>query len=135
LERLNASESLTLVLAPAGYGKTTLLSMWLETCDVPNAWLSLDEHDNDLIVFANYLAEALHTLFPAVADDTFSAINGVTAPPPADHERVAQVSAPVLCSRCGAPMVKRIAKKGANAGKRFWGCSAFPQCREIRSAD
>ncbi len=83
LERLNASQSLALVLAPAGYGKTTLLSMWLETCDIPNAWLSLDEHDDDLIVFATYLTEALHTMFPAVADDTLNAMSGMTAPPPA----------------------------------------------------
>jgi LuxR family maltose regulon positive regulatory protein len=83
LERLNASESLTLILAPAGYSKTTLLSMRLETCDMPTAWLSLDEHDDDVVVFATYLVEALHTLFPAVVDDTLSAINGLTAPPPA----------------------------------------------------
>lgn len=69
------------------------------------------------------------------AGETLPTAPRVTAPPPADHERLAMVSAPVLCSRCGAPMVKRIAKKGANAGKPFWGCSAFPQCREIRSAD
>jgi LuxR family maltose regulon positive regulatory protein len=83
LERLNASQSLALVLAPAGYGKTTLLSTWLETCGIPNAWLSLDEHDGDLIVFATYLIKALHTMFPAMADDTLGAINGLTAPPPA----------------------------------------------------
>src|SRR5512136_214719 len=83
LERLNVSQSLTLVLAPAGYGKTTLLSTWLETCDIPSAWLSLDEHDDDVVVFATYLAEALHTLFPAVADGLLNAASGVTAPPPA----------------------------------------------------
>src|SRR5512143_368178 len=83
LERLGASQGLTLVLAPAGYGKTTLLSMWLESCDLPNAWLSLDEHDDDLVVFATYLAEALHTMFPAVADDTLRAMSGLIAPPPA----------------------------------------------------
>lgn len=38
----------------------------------------------------------------------------------------------MTCPRCGSPMVKRIAKKGNNAGKAFWGCSAFPRCREIR---
>jgi restriction system protein len=36
------------------------------------------------------------------------------------------------CPRCGATMVRRIAQRGANAGKAFWGCSAFPQCRETR---
>ena len=35
----------------------------------------------------------------------------------------------LLCPRCGAPMVKRIAKKGANTGNEFYGCSNFPRCR------
>lgn len=34
-----------------------------------------------------------------------------------------------LCSRCGAPMILRITKKGENAGNQFWGCSQFPKCR------
>lgn len=41
---------------------------------------------------------------------------------------VAQNSCPV----CGAQMIKRIAKKGSNAGEAFWGCSNFPQCRGTR---
>lgn len=36
------------------------------------------------------------------------------------------------CPKCGRSMVKRIAKKGVNAGSRFWGCSSFPLCRGIR---
>lgn len=40
---------LTLVSAPAGYGKSTLISSWLDTCKYPSAWLSLDEQDNDLV--------------------------------------------------------------------------------------
>lgn len=36
-----------------------------------------------------------------------------------------------LCPKCGAPMVKRRATKGANAGSEFWGCSRFPHCRGI----
>jgi LuxR family maltose regulon positive regulatory protein len=82
LDRLNASQSLTLILAPAGYGKTTLLSAWLETCQVPSVWLSLDEHDDDPAVFVTYLAQALHTLFPAVADNALAAASGATLPPP-----------------------------------------------------
>ncbi len=33
------------------------------------------------------------------------------------------------CPKCGGKMVKRVARKGANAGKAFWGCSHFPKCR------
>lgn len=43
--------------------------------------------------------------------------------PPAEQER--------RCPRCGGPMIKRIAKKGANAGKTFYGCANFPKCRGI----
>jgi len=50
VDQLNPPNSLTFILAPAGYGKTTLLGVWLETCHMPTAWLSLDEHDNDLAV-------------------------------------------------------------------------------------
>jgi LuxR family maltose regulon positive regulatory protein len=82
LEQLNTPHSLTFILAPAGYGKTTLLSTWLETCRVPNAWLSLDEHDNDLTVFVTELTEALHGLFPAAIDRTLTVLNGVTLPSP-----------------------------------------------------
>jgi LuxR family transcriptional regulator, maltose regulon positive regulatory protein len=82
LDRLNASPSLTLVLAPAGYGKTTLLSTWLETCNIPGAWLSLDERDDDLAIFVTNLVGAVHTIFPAAADTTLAAASGATAPPP-----------------------------------------------------
>jgi restriction system protein len=44
----------------------------------------------------------------------------------------AEVAAPA-CPTCGASMVKRTARKGANAGNQFWGCSRYPQCRGARS--
>ena len=42
---------LTLVSAPAGYGKSVLISCWLASCDIPGAWLSLDKNDNNLRLF------------------------------------------------------------------------------------
>jgi LuxR family maltose regulon positive regulatory protein len=80
VEQLNTAANLTLVIAPAGYGKTTLLSAWLETGSVPSAWLSLDEHDNDLVTFVSYLVAAVRTLFPAACHDTLQLLNGVTLP-------------------------------------------------------
>jgi LuxR family maltose regulon positive regulatory protein len=66
LERLaqNRQRPLTLISAPAGYGKTTLASMWLEASDCPGAWVSLDEGDNDLGTFTGYLVAALQRAFP-----------------------------------------------------------------------
>jgi DNA-binding NarL/FixJ family response regulator len=51
--------AMTLISAPAGYGKSILASQWLETCQRPSAWVSLDENDNDLRLFLTYLLEAV----------------------------------------------------------------------------
>jgi LuxR family maltose regulon positive regulatory protein len=53
------NRSLTLVSAPAGYGKTTLISSWLHQLDKPAAWLSLDVGDNDVNRFVFYVVAAL----------------------------------------------------------------------------
>ncbi|MBN1265622.1 MAG: hypothetical protein JXA25_09025 [Anaerolineales bacterium] len=47
----NFCRSLTLIAAPAGYGKTTLVCQWLETRELPAARLSLDSDDNDPVRF------------------------------------------------------------------------------------
>ena len=46
-EGLSSGRKLTLISAPAGFGKTTLISEWVAVCERPVAWLSLDEGDND----------------------------------------------------------------------------------------
>src|SRR5690349_5286990 len=65
-ERLSrgAESALTLVSAPAGFGKTTLLAEWLATAAADEwsvAWLSLDQRDNDPALFWTYLVAALNT--------------------------------------------------------------------------
>jgi LuxR family maltose regulon positive regulatory protein len=57
---------IVLVSAPAGYGKSTLLSAWLSHLEYPAAWLSLDEDDSDPGRFMAYLLAALHTIESAV---------------------------------------------------------------------
>ena len=61
-EGLQAGRKLTLISAPAGFGKTTLISEWVASCRQPVAWLSLDEGDNDPTLFLTYLIAALQTL-------------------------------------------------------------------------
>lgn len=50
-----------------------------------------------------------------------------TVPPQADTDFQ-------KCPRCGRAMIRRVAPKGSDAGKPFWGCSGFPDCRGTRSA-
>ena len=71
LEQLRAGSdpALTLVICPAGFGKTTLLAAWYqaETARRPVAWLTLDEADNDPVVLWSYVIEALRQVCPAVS--------------------------------------------------------------------
>jgi LuxR family maltose regulon positive regulatory protein len=63
IERLNAGlhRKLTVISAPAGFGKTTLVAQWLKTAQCPSTWLSLDESDNDETRFLTYVVAALRT--------------------------------------------------------------------------
>ncbi|MBN9390932.1 MAG: helix-turn-helix transcriptional regulator [Chloroflexi bacterium] len=68
IERLNAglnhNHKLTLVSAPAGFGKTTLVTAWLTSHDRPVTWLSLDEGDSEPGRFLTYLVAALQKIKP-----------------------------------------------------------------------
>ena len=66
LERLDQvlQEPVALISAPAGFGKTTLLSQWLDRCPIPNAWLQLDEGDHEIPAFLAGMVAALRQLFP-----------------------------------------------------------------------
>ena len=70
----------TLVCAPAGFGKTTLLVAWGETIDRPTVWLSLDEHDDELASFVRSLAAALQNAFPDEFGDMASLLQAPRLP-------------------------------------------------------
>ena len=72
---------LTLVSAPAGYGKSTLVSCWLDSCDRPSTWISLDENDNDLRQFLAYIIAAVKTIFPNAVSATSTLVDAPTLPP------------------------------------------------------
>lgn len=64
-EGLRANIKLTLISAPAGFGKTTLVSHWISECQCAVAWLSIDVGDNDIGRFLAYLIAALQTIEPS----------------------------------------------------------------------
>ncbi|MEO8289355.1 MAG: LuxR C-terminal-related transcriptional regulator, partial [Chloroflexota bacterium] len=79
---------LTLIAAPAGFGKTTLLSAWRTTAagsTMPFAWVSLDPADNDPILFWRYVLTAIDGVVPGVAR---SALNLLQSPQPPPSETI-----------------------------------------------
>jgi DNA-binding NarL/FixJ family response regulator len=75
---------LTLVSSAAGYGKSTMASQWLEAWDGPYAWVSLDENENDLRRFINYLLAAIRNAFPGACGTTRSLLQAPELPPVSD---------------------------------------------------
>jgi LuxR family maltose regulon positive regulatory protein len=76
LRRLDAglARPLTLISAPAGFGKTTLVAEWLAGCPRPFAWLSLEEQDSDPARFLTYLVAALQTIEDEAGQQTLAAL-------------------------------------------------------------
>ena len=104
-----------------------------------DTWL----HSKDSMVEANCLIILCNRLIMMLGKQienqlaTFKEEGGFTEALSAERlafraEQSAQSDAP-LCLKCGKPMIKRVAKKGAKAGKEFWSCSTYPNCDGTRS--
>lgn len=84
LRLLNASphRKLTLLSAPAGFGKTTLVADWVCSSNREVAWVSLDEGDNDLTLFLRYLIAALQQVEGSVGQRLQQVLSSPKLPPP-----------------------------------------------------
>ena len=82
IERLNEGldRKLTLISAPAGFGKTTLVSQWIAGCGQSIAWLSLDEGDNDQVRFLSYLVAALQTIRAGIGEGLLAVLQSPQRP-------------------------------------------------------
>lgn len=85
IERLRhfADRPLILMCATAGSGKSSLLTEWLAMTELPFAWLSIDEHDNDLVTFVTYVLAAIRTRVPNANLQTRALLQAVPPPSPA----------------------------------------------------
>lgn len=83
IEKLESGrqKKLTLVTAPAGSGKTTLVSYWLAHCETPSVWLSLEKDDNDLRLFLQSMLAAIHTLHPGACLEMQMLVDAASLPP------------------------------------------------------
>ena len=82
IEKINrgGERPLTLISAPAGFGKTTLLSAWLQDQDVHSNWISLDENDDDARIFLRYFVIAIQRIFPDVCNDILALLEAPQLP-------------------------------------------------------
>lgn len=85
INRLNAGlhGKLTLISAPAGFGKTTLVVEWISSHEHPVAWLSLDESDSDPVHFLTYFVVALQKIDPQIGTGILNLLK-TPQPPPID---------------------------------------------------
>jgi LuxR family maltose regulon positive regulatory protein len=85
IERLNQGLQqgckLILISAPAGFGKTTLVSEWVTGGERPAAWLSLDERDNDPARFLTYLIAAMRTIDANIGEEVLAVLQSPQPPP------------------------------------------------------
>jgi LuxR family maltose regulon positive regulatory protein len=82
-EALRRGHPLILVVAPAGYGKTTLVTDWLRQTSIPTAWLTLDEGDNDPVRFFSYVIAALQALDSQVGRSLVETLHTIPQSPEA----------------------------------------------------
>ena len=80
-EALHRTPGVTLISAPAGFGKTTLVSEWVAGGKRPAAWLSLDEGDNDPTRFLAYLVAALQTIAANIGAGVLGVLQAPQPPP------------------------------------------------------
>ncbi len=80
LEKELPNHKLTLISAPAGYGKTTLLTQWAHASRFPSAWYSIDVEDNDLERFLRYLLAAWEEVQPGIIESAPGLLLGGASP-------------------------------------------------------
>jgi LuxR family maltose regulon positive regulatory protein len=82
---LRSGHKLTLLSAPAGFGKTTLISEWIAGCERPSAWLSLDEGDNEPTHFLRCFVASLQRIAPNIGQ---AVLAGLQSPQPPSTQAI-----------------------------------------------
>ncbi|UCC88450.1 MAG: AAA family ATPase [Anaerolineales bacterium] len=97
-EGLRLGHRLILISAPPGFGKTTLLSEWIQHTDQPVAWLSLDESDNDPMQFWTYFLAALQAIQADIGTAALATLRA-PLPPPTAPARLSDADASISTTR------------------------------------
>ncbi len=136
LARLDGPRPVTLLAAPAGFGKTTLAAEWLHQQPAPAAWLTLDPADNDPARFLAYLVAALDRARPGVGASALTLLQSPQpAPVPAILTALANDLAALPASAAPLPLVlddyHHLETEGIHAAVEFLAERAAPPLRLI----
>ncbi len=74
------SRKLILISAPAGFGKTTLLSDWINQQNIPTAWFSIDKADNDPVYFLSYIISGIQSIHKEFGESALKLLNSPNKP-------------------------------------------------------
>ena len=96
-----------------------------EIVEADNENAAVEANNENVVVEANNKNDVVEN------DDK----NGAVEVDISDSVQTDENAPDLVCPKCGNKLVLRVAKKGANAGKRFYGCSAFPKCRYIKNVN
>ena len=86
--QIGIQRPLTLIAAPAGFGKTILLATWFEQAPLQSGWLSLEQDDDDLTRFWSYVFTALSRVHPGSGARALALLQASTLSPPPPIETV-----------------------------------------------
>jgi LuxR family transcriptional regulator, maltose regulon positive regulatory protein len=78
--KIGLSRKLILISAPAGFGKTTVMSDWINQNIIPAAWFSIDNGDNDPVEFLNYIIAGIQSIQPTFGQGTLKLLNSPNKP-------------------------------------------------------
>jgi LuxR family maltose regulon positive regulatory protein len=81
-EKLNSGlgRKLILISAPAGFGKTTVVSDWIDQSKIPAAWFSLDNGDNDPVDFLSFIISGIQSIHPEFGQSALKLLNSPNRP-------------------------------------------------------
>lgn len=96
-----------------------------EIVEADNENAAVEANNENVVVEANNKNDVVEN------DDK----NGAVEVDISDSVQTDENAPDLVCPKCGNKLLLRVAKKGANAGKRFYGCSAFPKCRYIKNVN
>ena len=77
----NAAKKVSFISAPAGFGKSTLLSEWASISDLPVCWVSLDASEDDPLIFLSYLIASVQSIWDGLGDTILNSLRSPGSPP------------------------------------------------------